>query len=482
MKHFSQQCGWLALVVMLPISAAAGISPTHLQCESKPSPLGLTETSPRLSWQVMTTIPGERGQYQTAYQIQVASSSQLLAANQGDLWDTGQVATNRTTQIPYAGSTLKTDQACFWQVRVWDKSGQPSAWSSPASWSMGMLLTNSSVALARITWTAQGAFTNKSVLSLAGAVSNEVYGVDFGGSGAQSVNGYTFADYATSGNMSIAGGGFGLYGGYLTGGATTGDAALNNMLTHGLYGGSANAGTLNNLTVGQSYNVLALLADTRGGAAGGTTFTVSDGVTESPSQAYAFANGSPAVGGYIMGTFTAAATTQSYTVKNGQNSQYNVVLLAKSNGTNIPPSTNLMQSKWTGQWIGRDNAPAVVSAPPTSKTYLAATHLRKDFNLAQSPSRAVLYVTSLGLVEPHLNGAKVGSDYFVPGWTDYTKRVYYRAYDVTALLQPGSNTLGAIIGDGWFRGNISILGQNYYGTKTRLCAELRMSYASGTNQ
>ncbi|MBC8096719.1 MAG: family 78 glycoside hydrolase catalytic domain, partial [Akkermansiaceae bacterium] len=178
----------------------------------------------------------------------------------------------------------------------------------------------------------------------------------------------------------------------------------------------------------------------------------------------------------------AAATTQSYTVKNGQNSQYNVVLLAKSNGTNIPPSTNLMQSNWTGQWIGRDNAPSVISSPPTSKTYLAATHLRKDFNLSQLPARAVLYVTSLGLVEPHLNGAKVGSDYFVPGWTDYTKRVYYRAYDVTALLQPGSNTLGAILGDGWFRGNISILGQNYYGTKTRLCAELHLSYASGTNQ
>jgi alpha-L-rhamnosidase len=108
--------------------------------------------------------------------------------------------------------------------------------------------------------------------------------------------------------------------------------------------------------------------------------------------------------------------------------------------------------------------------------------VRKDFNLSQLPVRAILYVTSLGLVEPHLNGVKVGTDYFVPGWTDYTKRVYYRTYDVTSLLQQGSNTLGAILGDGWFRGNISILGQNYYGTKTRLCAELHMFYAGGTNQ
>lgn len=484
MKQAYPKCILLPLIIVLPFSAAAqGILATNLQCEAKSSPLGLSETSPKLSWQEVATIPGERGQYQTAYQIQVASSSQLLASNQGDLWDTGQIATNMTSQIFYAGSALATDQACYWHVRVWDNGGQPSAWSSPAFWSVGMLLTNNSVTLAQITWIAQGIFTNNSVLSLAGAVSNEVYGVDFGGSGAQTAaNGYTFADNITSGNMSVVGN-LPSFGGYLTGGATTGDAALNNLLTHGLYGGVANAGTLKNLTVGQTYNVMALLADTRGGSAGGTTLTINDSLADSPSQAYAFANGSPAIGGYIIGTFTASATNQVFTVKNGPNpnTQYNVVLLEKSTGVVISPFTNSTQSIWTGQWIGRDDAPAY-SNTNDGKTYLAATQVRKDFNLSQLPSRAILYVTSLGLVEPHLNGAKVGADYFVPGWTDYTKRVYYRAYDVTSLLQPGSNTLGAILGDGWFRGNISILGQNYYGTKTRLCAELHMFYASGTNQ
>lgn len=485
MKNICPKCVWLTLVTMLSFSVVAqGISPTNLQCESKPNPLGLTETSPRLSWQAVATVPEARGQYQTAYQIQVASSPQLLAANQGDLWDTGRVATNQTSQIAYAGSTLATDQVCFWHVRAWDGNGQPSAWSSAASWSMGMLLTNS-VVQAQINWGATGTFTSDAVLNLAGAVSNEVYGVDFGGAGAKTTaNGYKFADYATFGNMSIAGGGFGLYGGYLTGGATTGDAALDSLLTHGLYGGAANAGTLNNLTVGQAYKVMALLADTRGGAAGGTTFTINDGVADSPSQTYAFANGSPAVGGYIIGTFTASATTQAFTVKNLSgvaNSQYNSVLL-ETNTTPTTSSTNyLLQNKWTGQWIGRDDAPAY-SNTNDGKTYSAATQVRKDFNLSQLPVRAIFYVTSLGLVEPHLNGAKVGTDYFVPGWTDYNKRVYYRAYDVTLLLHQGSNTLGAILGDGWFRGNISNLGQNYYGTQTRLCAELHMFYASGTNQ
>ena len=486
MKYFYPKCVWLTLATTLTFSAAAqGIFPTNLQCEAKCTPLGLTETSPRLSWQDVATPPGTRGQYQSAYQIQVASSSQVLNGNVGDVWDSGQVATNQTSQISYGGSTLATDQACYWHVRVWDETGQPSAWSAPAFWSMGLLLTNRPVALAQINWDATGTFTSDSVLSLAGAVSNEVYGVDFGGSGAQTTaNGYTFSDYAISGNMSIAGGGFGLFGGYLTGGATTSDPALDILLTYGLYGSSANVGTLNNLTVGQTYTVLALLDDTRGGAAGGSTFTVSDGLTTSPSQQYAFPNGSPSVGGYIMGTFTASATTQPYTIENlsaVENSQYNAILLEKGSGTIIAPATNILQSQWTGQWIGRDDAPAY-SNTNDGKTYFAATMLRKDFTLSQLPARAVLYVTSLGLVEPHLNGAKVGTDYFVPGWTDYNQRVYYRAYDVTSLLQQGSNTIGAILGDGWFRGNVSILGQDFYGTTTRLCAELHLFYASGTNQ
>jgi len=192
-----------------------------------------------------------------------------------------------------------------------------------------------------ITWyaagTYNGTFTDNSVLALAGAVSNEVYGVDFGGSGPQTTaNGYTFNDNVTSGDMSVANSPSS-YGGYMTGGATTGDAALDTMLTFGLYGGPGNAGTLNNLTVGQTYTVLVLLDDTRGGAAGGSVFHVTDGVTVSPGQQYAFANGSPKVGGYIMGTFTAQATTQPLTILNvlGAASQYNLVLLEK--GIAPPP-------------------------------------------------------------------------------------------------------------------------------------------------
>ena len=79
------------------------------------------------------------GQRQTAYQILVASSKKNLAHANGDLWDSGKVSSDETIQIPYVGAALKTSQQIFWKVRVWDKDGKISAWSKPATWTMGVL-------------------------------------------------------------------------------------------------------------------------------------------------------------------------------------------------------------------------------------------------------------------------------------------------------------------------------------------------------
>lgn len=191
-----------------------------------------------------------------------------------------------------------------------------------------------------ITWYAAGAyngvFSNNTVLALAGPVANEVYGVDFGGSGQlTTANGYSFNDYAASGNMTLNGT-LSTFGGYL-GSATTGDFSLDTILNNGLFGSAANTGTLNNLTVGQTYTVMVLLDDTRGSSAGGPAFYLTDGLTRSPAQQYAFANGVPEIGGYIMGSFAAQAATQPLTILNGGNSsQYTAILLMK--GIAPPPA------------------------------------------------------------------------------------------------------------------------------------------------
>ena len=116
------------------------------------------------------------------------------------------------------------------------------------------------------------------------------------------------------------------------------------------------------------------------------------------------------------------------------------------------------------------------------KQYLPAPYLRKEFTVATGVKRAIVYATAQGVYELSLNGQRVSNDVFMPGWTDYKQRIYYTAYDVTDLLKEGANAIGAILGDGWFRGNISCIGQNKYGNKLRLKAQLHIDYQNGQSE
>ncbi|WKL02530.1 family 78 glycoside hydrolase catalytic domain [Paenibacillus amylolyticus] len=107
----------------------------------------------------------------------------------------------------------------------------------------------------------------------------------------------------------------------------------------------------------------------------------------------------------------------------------------------------------------------------------------KQFNVKQPVTSARIYVTALGLYELHMNNTRVGEDYFTPGWTSYRKRLQYQTYDVTHLLQDGQNTLGANLGDGWYRG---YLGWNkereIFGSTSALLLELHIKYADGSEE
>jgi len=122
--------------VCLACSAGAALTPAGLRCEYIANPLGIDVASPRLFWTVQSD---ERGQRQSAYEILVASSEKNLMSDYGDLWDSGKVVSDETTFIRYAGKALKSSQQVFWKIRVWDKSDAPSGWSTPASWTMGLL-------------------------------------------------------------------------------------------------------------------------------------------------------------------------------------------------------------------------------------------------------------------------------------------------------------------------------------------------------
>jgi alpha-L-rhamnosidase len=109
----------------------------HLTCEYAADPLGLDTPAPRLSWQLE---PGPRGALQAAYQILVASSNETLAADRGDRWDSGRVASAQSLNVPYGGAALNSGETCWWKVRAWTAGAdQPGAWSPPATFEMGLL-------------------------------------------------------------------------------------------------------------------------------------------------------------------------------------------------------------------------------------------------------------------------------------------------------------------------------------------------------
>jgi len=141
----------------------------------------------------------------------------------------------------------------------------------------------------------------------------------------------------------------------------------------------------------------------------------------------------------------------------------------------------LLDSKdWQAKWIGYDaprkkSASGLASPPPP--------YLRKDFSVDKPIKRAVAYASALGIYELHINGERVGQDYFTPGWTDYNKRVYYQSYDVTDLIGKGSNAVGAILGDGWYSGYIGWMGKrDFYGKDPRLLVQLEIEYKDGSSQ
>jgi len=110
-----------------------------LRCEYLTEPMGIDERQPRLSWRLAPTDAEAYGQRQTAYQVLVSSSLDELGRNDGTLWDSGQVPSDQTTQVEYAGVPLISRLACYWKVRVRDEHAEWSAWSAPARWTMGLL-------------------------------------------------------------------------------------------------------------------------------------------------------------------------------------------------------------------------------------------------------------------------------------------------------------------------------------------------------
>ena len=110
--------------------------------------------------------------------------------------------------------------------------------------------------------------------------------------------------------------------------------------------------------------------------------------------------------------------------------------------------------------------------------------LRKEFQVRLGVIGARLYVTALGVFETEINGRVVGDHVMDPGWTSYNHRLRYQTFDITDMLIEGPNAIGALLGDGWYRGRLGWAGdnRNIYGDRLALLAQLEIAYADGRTE
>jgi len=434
----------VGLIVMSTTPAAAAdrdMVARYLRCEYRVDPWGIDVREPRLSWLIES---GERGQRQTAYRILVASSPEDLKADRGDLWDSGKVSGSEMTSVVYRGKPLTSNARCYWKVRVWDGDRRPSAWSEPARWSTGLLRPQDWKAL----W-----------IGYDGARRLSSTEPDF--DGARWI--WHAADpvpNAPKGHRL-----------FLSTLEIPGDARIKK------------AELL--VAADNSYKFVInteLVAGHRPGESGWKTVKPID----------------------VTGHIRPGKNHIRVEVEN--ESAGPAGLLARLTVTTADGKTNVHVTD--GTWKSTENpganwhnreidssgwAPARVLGPygmaPWGKSKLAGLflppvpHLRATFRLEKPVRSATLYATALGIFDVYLNGRRVTEEYFNPGWTDYARRVYYRAFDVTGNLQGGENAIGATLADGWYSGYIGWgKVRDHYGKKPRFRCQLHVEFTDGSTR
>jgi len=135
MKFFSL----IILCFASSVLIAQSLTPVNLTCQNQVNPLGIDNSFPGLSWQI---ISGQRGVLQTAYRILVSDNIANINKNVGDIWDTKKEDKSSSTHIGYGGKVLQANKTYYWKVMVWDNKNNQSGWSKTSTWQMGLLTKN----------------------------------------------------------------------------------------------------------------------------------------------------------------------------------------------------------------------------------------------------------------------------------------------------------------------------------------------------
>ena len=416
-------------------TAASVEPPSQLTCEYLNNPMGIDEPAPRFSWQINDA---RRGAVQSAYQIVVSTDRNKLLKDQGGVWDTGKVQSQRSILAPYEGKTLQSNTRYFWKVRTWDADGKPSPYSKIAFWQMGLLQD--------FEWQAKW--------------------IGFGGklpAPQRRHNGY---------HSKIS---------------NTPDSTKWVVI---------------DLSKVQQFNSVRLypahpfnFKDTPG-----FLYPVRFRIDVSKDPGFdSFETVVDKTKSDIANPGDAAQFCQFDTV-NARYVRLYVSKLAHREKQDygfalaemqvLNQDDNLAQGKIvTGldtidddSWSQDRLTDGVTIPVKPGKNWSPhpSPMLRKGFNLPAPIKHATLSATALGLYEIFINGQRISQNLLAPEWTDYNIRIQYQTYDVTAQLSHGKNAIGAMLGDGWYAGRIGLIGLRVYGDQLALLAQLDVTCTDGS--
>lgn len=113
--------------------------------------------------------------------------------------------------------------------------------------------------------------------------------------------------------------------------------------------------------------------------------------------------------------------------------------------------TGINFADWQAEWIGLGKTADIITEEGGCKD-LPARYLRQEFQVTGKITRAVLYLSGMGVSTTYINGKNVCDDILGTLPSEYTKTVYYNTYDVTPLIRRGRNAIATVLGNGYMLG------------------------------
>ena len=413
--------------LLVSAAARAELSPVGLTCEYLTDPICVEAVPPRLAWKMSDP---RRGSRQTAYRILVASTEAKLTSGEGDLWDSGKVASDETVGIAYGGRPLASRQPCWWKVQIWDRDGNGGAWSRPARWTMGLLAPSD--------WRAKWIRPVP-----AGPESTPHFGYRSRKAGSTDTVKWVQVDLGETRRFEAVR----LWGAWpVDDGRVAGDGFPVRFRIE--------------VSDDPSFSSPRSVVDCTG------TDQPNPGVGPA---AFPFAQ---TAARYVRLTATRLCGDWKVRWDEKADAYVSEPVTGEAPGKTAPWKLALaeMEVLSDGKNIARGRPVEALdsqedAAGGWSKAFLAdgrtegdlggacrhrpVTMFRRGFRISKPVRKAVLRASALGCYEARLNGVRVGDDQLAPGISFNDRRSLYQTYDVSGLIGMGENAVGVLLADGW---------------------------------